>query len=187
MVKLGFIGDGATEKIILENTDLFDHLKSLNIEFVADVIDAKGNGNLLPHNLQEYTQILEDKGANRIIILTDLDQDQCITLTKERIKPLENHTLIISVKEIETWFLSDTEAMRKFLNDPEFIHENPESIAEPFEEIKSIRILKNGRGVSDKKILARQMIKSNFSILQAAKHPNCNSAKYFLRKIAEFA
>lgn len=102
MVRLGFIGEGDTEKIVLESATFQNHLRSLGIDFVEDVINAEGNKNLLPHNIEAHTQTLQDKGATKIVILTDLDEDKCITLTKDRIKPLDCHVTIVSIKEIES-------------------------------------------------------------------------------------
>ena len=188
MVKLGFIGEGAVEKIILESSQFQEYLHSLGIDFVNEVVDATGNGNLLPHNIDQYSQILKSKGASTIIILTDLDDDQCTTLTKSRIKPSEIHIVIVSVKEIEAWFLADEEAMRTFLKDNDYSIGNPEAIEKPFEKIRGLRIEKIGRGIGSKVILANQMInKHNFSILRAAKHPNCASARFFIGKIIELS
>lgn len=186
MVKLGFIVEGATETIILEKSDFFEYLRSINIDFINEVIDAGGSGNLLPHNITEYTNRLKKKGATKILILADLDDDACITITKDRIKPLAEQILIISVKKIEAWFLADSKAMGSFLRDSSYYCEFPESIAEPFTEIKNSRLARSNKGVDDKIILAKLMAaKNNFSILKAAEHPNCNSAKYFLNKIQE--
>ena len=186
MVKLGFIVEGATEKIILEKSDFFNYLQSLNLAYIPEVIDAEGNGNLLPRNIVEHTEILEDKGATHIFILTDLDEDQCITHTKERIGPLANHVVTISIKTIESWFLADTAAMCTFLKDTTFQYNTPETVPDPYEEIRAIRISKLNRGFGSKVILANAMVKNcNFSIQKAALHPNCNSAKYFLKMIAQ--
>ena len=54
-MKLGFIVEGATEKIILQHSDFFRYLDSLHVDYIPDVIDAEGNGNLLPHNINAYT------------------------------------------------------------------------------------------------------------------------------------
>ena len=51
MVKIGFIVEGATEKIILESSDFFAYLKSLSVNFISDIIDAEGSGKLLPQNI----------------------------------------------------------------------------------------------------------------------------------------
>jgi hypothetical protein len=183
MVKLGFIVEGETERIVLEKSDFFNYLQSLNIAYIPEVIDAKGNGNLLPDNIIPHTKTLEDKGATQIFILTDLDNDQCITYTKERISPLSQHIVTVSIKAIEAWFLADTMAMCNFLKDTAFTYEMPEDVTDPFEEVKAIRLAKNNRGIGSKPILAQLMIRNSFSIQRAALHPNCNSAKYFLEMI----
>jgi hypothetical protein len=188
MVKLGFIAEGATEKIILESSDFRGYLRSLSIDFIEEVIDAGGNGNLLPNNILPHTRILEEKGATKIFVLTDLDETLCITRTKERIKPLPNHIIIVSVKTIEAWFLADSESMRSVLNDSTFFVENPELISNPFEEIKKVRLEKTRKITNSKVILANLFIKHHgFSIQNAAKHPNCSSAKYFLETIRKIA
>ena len=183
MVKLGFIVEGETEKIILEQSDFFAYLRSLPVEYISDVIDAQGNGNLLPHNIVQHTDVLRDKGATHIFILTDLDEDECITNTKQRIAAPQDHIVIVSVKEIESWFLADTTVMKKFLKDESFSYESPEIVEKPYEEMRAIRIAKLNRGFNGKPFLAKIMVTNGFSISRAAQHPNCNSAKYFLKKI----
>lgn len=184
MVKLGFIAEGATEKIVLESKNFRDFLTELQLDFIPEVIDAEGNGNLLPHNIEEYSNILIDKGATKIIVLTDLDEDLCVTLTKERISVQENHLVVISKKQVEAWFLADTKAIRRFLGNDEFTDPTPEIHSVPFEELRNARIRITGRGVGSKLILARLMINQNdFSIKRAAEHPNCSSAKYFIEKL----
>ena len=61
--------------------------------------------------------------------------------------------------------------------------ENPEIFINPFEKIKELRNLYKGKGISDKKLLTKDMIRSGFSVLKAAAHPNCPSAKYFVEKL----
>jgi len=184
-VKIGFIVEGATEKIILEKSDLFDLLKEKNIEFIPEIIDAEGGGNLLPHNIIPYSQTLTDKGATVILILTDLDEEQCITKTKTRIGSSEQQIICLSIKTIEAWFLADRNAMRNFLSDKDFDCATPETVADPFLFIKDLRLQRSNRGVADKKILAKLMIKSGFTIKKAADHPHCLSAQYFLKKVTE--
>ena len=188
MVKLGFIGEGAVEKIILESVLFQELLSSLKIDFVKEVVDATGNGNLLPQNIEGYTKTLKDKGATTIVILTDLDEDQCITLTKNRINPSAEYLTIVTIKQIEAWFLADNQAMKNLLSDQNFMIENPEVIKNPFQEIRRLRYEKIGRGIPTKVILAKQMIsKFGFSMQRAAEHPNCSSAKYFLIKLQKLA
>jgi len=188
MVKIGFIVEGVTEKIILDSEAFRSFLKNHQINFVANIIDAAGNGNLLPKNIGPFISRLTDQGATVIFVLTDLDEDQCITRTKQRLEIPLHHFAIISVKEIESWFLADSEAMSRFLESPDFFFENPESLDNPLAEIERLRLEKTGRGLKYKKVLANQLVhKSNFSIERAANHPNCRSAKYFLTKLLEVA
>jgi hypothetical protein len=183
MVKLGFIVEGETEKILLESEIFKDLLSKFKLDYISEIVDAGGNGNLLPKNIEKISAILIDKGASKIIVLTDLDKDKCVTETKNRISPLENHICVISKKEIEAWFLADTLALSNFLKSSNFDIHSPETIEEPFEEIKKLRMNLNNRGIGDKKILARFMVKNNFSFERAASHPNCTSAKYFIDKL----
>ena len=153
MVKLGFIGEGAVEKIILESVAFQEFLSSLKIDFVKEVVDATGNGNLLPQNIEGYTKTLKDKGATTIVILTDLDEDQCITLTKNRINPSAEYLIIVTIKQIEAWFLADNQAMKNLLSDQNFLFDYPEVVENPFQEIRRLRIEKIGRGIPTKVIL----------------------------------
>jgi hypothetical protein len=185
-MKVGFICEGKTEKKIVESDNFQQFLKSIGIECISDIIDAEGNGNLLPKHLPQYSQILISKGAEKIIILTDLDADACITLTKERINAPGNHLVIVSVKMIEAWFLADDVCMSAICGQP--IHFNlPENEDEPFEIIKQELIRCTTRGVGDKILLAAKMLRNNFSVINAAAHPNCSSAKYFVEKLKTLA
>jgi hypothetical protein len=183
MVKLGFIVEGGTEKRIIESTAFREYLISLNLGFVEAVIDAEGNGNLLPMYLLHYIQILKDQGANKIIILTDLDLDACITVTKNRINAPNECLMIVAVKTIEAWFLSDRDTLQKIINNNGYVCPNPETIDDPFKEIRQLAT-NTGRGLGTSKIrIADKFIKEGFSIVNAADHANCLSAQYFINKL----
>jgi Domain of unknown function (DUF4276) len=188
MVKLGFIGEGAVDKMILESLIFREYLNSIGIDFIKDVVDATGNGNLILRNIEKHAQILKDKGATVILILTDLDEVKCITLTKERVNPSSDYIVVVIIKEVEAWFLADEKAMRIFLKEDTYAIQNPEIIENPFDKIRELRVAKTGRGIGTKIRLAKQMINnSGFSILRAAEHPNCKSAKYFIQKLKSLA
>ncbi len=95
---IGFIVEGSSEKIFFDSPNFKKYLSSININYIPEIINAEGNGNLLPHNIEELTKILINKGATKIFIVTDLDTDKCVTKTKDRIKPHEIHQCIISKK-----------------------------------------------------------------------------------------
>ncbi len=124
MVKIGFICEGDTEQILLLSDKFQRFLISINL-LLVNVINASGSGNLLPHNTQGYVQSLEKAEAEIIFILTDLDNDVCITKTKERIQAREKDVVIIAVKKIEAWFLASVFAMRSLLNSPDFSYFAP--------------------------------------------------------------
>lgn len=187
MVTIGFIVEGDTEKILFSSTAFQNYLTSINVNYIPQIINAEGNGNLLPHNIREFTQTLIDKGAEKIFIITDLDSDECVTKTKERINPYNIHQCIISKKAIESWFLADTETIRKYLNSDDYICEMPETIENPFEEIKNQRMTRINKGVSDKKILVKTLLNLGLSFESITSNPNCNSAKYFHNKLIQYS
>src|SRR5882757_9433050 len=99
MTKIGFICEGRTEQILLQSNSFGQLLTSLNLESLP-VINAEGSGNLLPHNIEGYVSRLEKEGAETIVIVTDLDQDICITETKKRISARKKDLVVIAVKKI---------------------------------------------------------------------------------------
>jgi hypothetical protein len=182
MMKVGFICEGKTEKAIVQSVDFQQFLRSMNLDCVPDIIDAGGNGNLLPKNLPAFTNRLIAKGAEKIFILTDLDDNICITLTKQRIDAPKAHVVIVAVKQVEAWFLADSDCMSALCKTR--VHfPNPETLDSPFEEIRNLLLKHTGRGSSDKLLLAAACLRNNFSIAKAAEHPNCNSAKYLIGKL----
>ena len=181
MVKVGFICEGFTEEIILKSKDFQRILRVLNIESVG-IFNVEGNSNLLPHNILKYRNQLIKKSASVIIILTDLDEDKCITKTKLRITEQYNQIIIIAVKQIESWFLADSILLTKLLGEP-FEFNFPENEEIPFKTLRQLLIKFKGRGVPEKLPMALKMLNNGFSIQNAANHPNCPSAKYFLTKL----
>ncbi len=184
MVKLGFIGEGKTERKILESEQFRTFLNSLNLDYVEKVIDAEGSGNLIPERLPALIEILENQGANRIIILTDLEDMPSIRFAKERVTTSDEYIIIIAVRAVEAWFLADTIAMSTYFKQ-NYTCEFPEDIDNPFEFIKQEGIRLTGRGVNSKRLLCGRMLRNGFSIQNAAQHPDCPSAAYFIRQLNE--
>jgi hypothetical protein len=182
MVKLGFICEGETEKIIIESLAFKEFLSTNNIEFIK-AFDATGNGNLLPANISPMINNLIDEGAEKIFVITDLDDDVCIIKTKERINAPEGIIVIVSVKQVEAWFLADSNTLTSIFNE-EFSYENPENESEPRQVLKNLFIEKTGRGIGESKPrFATRMVNSGFSVINSATHPNCPSAQYFIQKL----
>lgn len=182
MVKVGFICEGATEKILIERSDVFDILEEYNLAFSKKVINADGKFNIQNH-LNKFAAILQDDGVTHFVILTDLDDEQCITSKKQQIKIHPNYSVVVAVREIESWYFGDAEALTNYFGAP-IIVAQPESLEEPFATlVEKSKAIKNNRGIGSKIILAKQMVKSNFSIRRAALHPGCASAGYFLKTL----
>ena len=182
MVKVGFICEGDTEKIIIESDSFKIFLKENNLQFVK-ALDATGNGNLLPKNITPFINNLLEEGVEKIFILTDLDEDRCITKTKERISAPSNIIVIIAVKKIESWFLADSNTLSLIFKE-NFSVENFENELDPRQVLKELFLKKTNRGIGDSKpLFAKRMINNGFSIPNAALHPNCLSAQYFISKL----
>ena len=182
MVKVAFIVEGKTERKIIESDNFIKILRECNIDLLLPVINADGNGNMLPEKLKEDIEVLKSEGAQKIVILTDLDEDACITKTRQRIGEGTDSIIIIAVKQIEAWFLADSETLSQLMNDI-FFFEFPEKEPSPFEKLRTLFLEKTKRGVGTKDILAARMLKYGFSLQRAAQHPNCPSATYFLNKL----
>ena len=185
-MNVGFICEGDTERKVVESSAFQQLLTNYGINCITPIEDAEGNGNLLPHNIQEKQNKLFSAGASLIVVLTDLDKDACITKTKERIQEFPNQVITVAVKEIEAWFLADSAVLTQMTGVPVYI-DYPEQDEQPFETIRQIFLNKTGRGIGTKPMLARRMLKYGFSIENAAQHPNCPSATYFLTKLQTLA
>ena len=185
MVKVGFIVEGETEKLLIDSDVFQTLLMDLQLECVSEAIDARGNGNLLPHNIIPFRETLKDKGAEHIIILTDKDDDACITLTRQRVSERENQMIIVAVKKIEAWFLADSQTMSCLLKE-DYVFENPEQENVPYDTISALIYDKTGRGIGGSKPkFAKNILRKGFSLTRAAAHPNCPSATYFLNKLTQ--
>ena len=182
MVKVGFIVEGETEKIIIQSSKFRNFLQNYGYELLDPVIDATGGGNLLPKNIQQYIDRIQINQPDKIFVLTDIENDPSVEELKERIQHPNIDMVFIAVKAIEAWFLADTQAMVKFLRTDDFIEQFPEQTPDkPWDRIKEIINQSNARGAGSKVILAKRMIKHyEFSIENSANHPHCPSAKEFI-------
>lgn len=187
MVRIGFICEGKTEKNIIESVNFQRWLSENGFECLLPIIDAKGNGNLLPHRIEALRQELLDQNVQQIIILTDLDADSCISSTRQRIGERDDQIIMVAVKQIESWFLGDTPTLQAIFNDSAFRFDQPEQEANPFSTLQQLLLAKTNRGVGSKSILVSRMLKNGFTIEKAAQHPNCPSAHYFLTKLETLA
>jgi hypothetical protein len=185
MVKVAFIVEGDVEKIIVEKCFIkTGWLASKEIESISPVINVRGGGNLCPHNMLTYVEQAKTLSPDKIIIITDLECDPCITQTKERLGDCDICVIIISRKSFEAWFLADDALLSKMTDGKCSHFDKPELTDEmPFETFKALLIEHTGRGSGDKVRLAKKVSKQGFDIENAANHPECQSARYFVDKI----
>lgn len=188
MVKVGFIVEGDTEKILLESKNFKDWTKSIGIDICQPIENAKGSGNLLPKHIVPLVDRLKSKDAVYIIILTDLENDQDKQSVIDRIGTEHTQLIFIAVKAIEAWFLADTLALNKWLKLEDVYEDFPEATpALPWERLKALANTHNKRGPGGSKpVFAKQMTKHHgFSFERAACHANCPSAKEFYGFLVE--
>jgi len=157
-----------------------------NLELVYEVIVAGSKDNLTQDKIGNSIKVLRDNGAEFILVLRDLDD--CIDISAARAKIISDLDIVkvVAVQAIESWFLADTATLMMILGSDFGYFNRPEDVS-PFEKLKELRQQYVGRGIGDKKVFARIMISKGFSIQNAAAHPNCPSANYFLRKLQEIA
>ena len=186
MVNIGFICEGDTEVKIIKSGGFQMLLQSLGLRCIFPIEDADGNANLLPHKLESKRAKLTGVGAEAVVILTDLDKDGSVRATKQRITETDGQYIVVAVKEAEAWFLASSTVLSALVGESIWF-DKPEEDDEPFETIRQLFLEKTGRGVGTKPILARRMLKYGFTIQQAARHPNCPSAQYFLSTLQTLA
>ena len=130
---------------------------------------------------------LIEEGAEKIFVITDLDEDVCITKTKERINAPEGIVVIVSVKQVEAWFLADSKTLSTLFK-LNFHFEFPENENDSYNTLNNLFIHHTARGNGKKdnggKIkTARKMLKNGFLVSHSSIHPNCQSAAYFIKKL----
>ena len=182
MVNLGIICEGETELIHFNTPEFGRFLKALDINLIG-VVETGSKTQYFEDRLIKYRQILLDKSAHKIIALVDLDRDLCITLTKQAIPQFDNQVIVVAVKEFENWYLADTTSLCNLLGRDVRI-DQPEQEADAEKAIVQLR----GKGFGNSKPrMANAMHRNGFTIEQAARHPNCPSARYFLTKLQTLA
>ena len=180
MVKVGFIVEGDSEKIVIESSRFKDFLKSCNCQLITPVINAGGGGNLLPKNSDVYLARLRQLSVDKILVVTDLEMEPSVAVVRERIHNPDIDIIFVAVKALEAWYLADTTAMQNWLGDKNFCEPHPEqTVAMPWDRLAEIarQLDKRGPGKS-KTAFAKRMVKHHgFSIESAASHPDCPSAR----------
>ncbi len=185
--------DGETEGVLLKSGSFDELLAEYNIRKVGAI---KYN----QRKVESYTNYLTGKGAQIIIILTDLEQNPCFTKVIERLNGhgLQGiHKVVVVKKMIEAWLLADTSTLKKILklgqDAPLNSSANPETEDNPYEKITHM-INHHSRANTRKKKydvkytkvkLAKQFDDNGYTIANSAAHLNCHSAKYFIQTLEQ--
>jgi hypothetical protein len=182
VVRLGFIVEGDSEKIMGESASFRRWASAQGLEICSPVINAKGGGNLLPHHMAPMMTILAKSQPDHVVVLTDLEEEASVDAVKARITSTHTSLIFVAVKALEAWFLADTQAMRAWLKQPSFSEAFPEATpGMPWDRLKEVAQQQGARGPGTNKVIfAKRFCGShNFQIASAAAHPACPSAKAF--------
>jgi hypothetical protein len=182
MVRLGFIVEGDSEKIMVESANFKRWANAQGLEICRPVINARGGGNLLPQHMASMVATLTKSQPDHVVVLTDLETAPDIETVKVRITDTHTSLIFVAVKALEAWFLADTEAMRAWLKQPAFVEASPEQTpGMPWDWLKEVARQQGARGPGPSKVIfAKRFCEAlNFQIANAATHPACQSAKTF--------
>jgi len=192
VVKIAFIVEGDSEKILIDSDMFRKWCETNGITIVEPIINAKGGGNLLPQYLSNHVANVSRNGKpDKIVVLTDLEWECAVVEVQNRILTEEFKdnidVVFVSVKALEAWFLADDEAMSSWLKE-RFHEDYPECTDNlPLERIKQIAKDRDKRGPGPKPGFAKKMTsRHGFSLERAAEHPNCPSVKNFRDTLKEW-
>jgi|SaaInl8_200m_RNA_FD_contig_91_115641_length_4420_multi_3_in_0_out_0_5 hypothetical protein len=184
MVDIVFLVEGESEEVLIDHLKEIKWFEQFNLN-IKLIINVGGNGNFCSHNIGKFVSQAKMLKPDKIIIFTDLECDNCIEQTKERLGTCNDCTVVVSRKALESWFLSDTALMIKITNNSDFYYELPESTIDmPIDTIKLVLAQNNVRGTGPSKPrFIKRMIRDGFDIQRASQHQNSNSINYFIEKI----
>lgn len=180
-MKLGFIVEGETERIIIESNLFQSWANEQGLDICRPVIDAGGGGNLLPQNIKPMVEQVQRSNPDHIIVLTDLERDPDVKTVRQRIGVDYTQLIFVAVKAIEAWFLADSKALEKWLGTSWHEDRPEETNGMPWGRLKELANELKARGPGPSKpAFAKKMTKHfGFTVPNAAQHPNCPSAKFF--------
>jgi uncharacterized protein YfkK (UPF0435 family) len=193
MIRVGFIVEGDSERIVYESEDFQEILKRLNLTNAGVITPQSRTKFFNPDQLRMYYQNILKRSPDKVFVIIDKETDsECLSEIKKNISCIDqsNQINIIQVKTLESWFLADSEALSLAFH-RRYRYENPEKTENhPFEELQKEFKINTNRGLGSKEstLPAKKMVnKYKFSIENAANHPKCPSAKYFLDKLSELS
>jgi len=102
---------------------------------VLPTVDAGGNGQLCSRKITAFVDKLkiQAKNPDKVVVLADLDPDRCAPCISKRKEIIGNDgidLIVIARKALESWFLADMEAMRRWTGNKGFYEDQPETLSE---------------------------------------------------------
>lgn len=187
--RVGFIYDGETEEVIIKSEMFDNYLTSIGLRSV-------GKLKYKSKKIAAYSNILNKKGAEKVIIITDMEQSPCFSEVFEKYHDEnleEYHKIIVAKRMCEAWLLADTDTLKGILRigRHQAFNENnhPEAETDPHHKINELLSRHANRTGNKKKavkftskpLLAKKFLNNGFTIEAAVAHPQCISVKYFDR------
>ncbi len=181
MVKVGFICDGETEKIIFESPKFQELLTKYKLEFVGAI---KYKGGKIK---RDTDMLILRKYAKKVIIIKDLEQlpdKEALLKELKKKETITHENIVVVVKRmIEAWLLADNITIGEIVRKKQKIFTNPENETDPHGTLK--RILGNRYRYLSKPAIAKLFIDKGFTIENAANHKQCHSAREFIKILAD--
>ena len=138
MVKVSFIVEGDVEKILIEA--LVPWFKERGITKVGPVINVRGGGNLCPGNIDLYIEQAKVWNPAKILILTDLECDSCVTQTKKRVGNCKESVVIVARNRmLNAELLNVQNALNGLFNRADLIQSSPVEVSNIQEQIDRVR------------------------------------------------
>jgi len=174
--KIGVIAEDDTDvAVVRELIEKIARGKSFSIKKFS----ANGCGKLVGKCYQWSVQ-LKARGCELLIILHDLDEKQENQLRQQlesilSNSPIKRRAVVIPIKEIEAWLLSDHLAIEKAMNLKQKVEKvaNPQSIADPKKCLGDLIYLKSGK-------VKRYLTSDNWKIAQKIELNNIRRCSSFL-------
>ena len=190
MVTVGFVVEGESETLLVKSEVFRKWLREdCNLEVVDPVVDASGNGNMHSRNIGSSIKNLRTRAnPDKVVVLADLDPEKrvpCVQARKKIIGSQGIDLVAIARKAMESWFLADTEAMRRWLSDDTFYEVAPETLAGmPWNRLKELRDKRDRGPGRERLVFTRKFIRDHgFDVRRAAQHAQCPSARYFVERL----
>lgn len=182
--------------LIVEDNSDYECLKVLisRITNKSNITFKKAIGNgcgKVRRKAVSYSQVLNKKGCNMVILVHDLDRHNFTALHKEltdliKKSPAKYNFICIPIEEIEGWFLSDTEGIKDSFSlkrEPK-ISGSPELVSSPKEKLNELIYSCSGKSKRYLNTKHNSILAENVSLVKMKK--KCKSFEAFYNFIDSY-